>query len=78
MISDKKEGYFLKAEGNSIVVYSRYAQGLFYGIQTLRQIIEYDGGNPRDTDYYWPDIEMRCINLDLRQISLNLKDLLDT
>lgn len=65
---DKKEGYFLKAVNNTVVVHSRYAQGFFYGIQTLRQILEFDGETPAIQIIDWPDIEMRCTNFDLRQI----------
>lgn len=37
-----KEGYSLTAEGNKIIIQAATGQGIFYGIQTLRQIIEKD------------------------------------
>lgn len=67
LISDKKQGYYIKLAKNDVFVYSFSVEGLFYGIQTLKQIIENnDDINACDIVDY-PDIEDRGMYLDLRQ-----------
>jgi hexosaminidase len=39
-----KQGYVIRVSDSGIVVAGRTAQGLFYGVQTLRQLLRDDGG----------------------------------
>lgn len=66
LLRDKKEGYFLKVEESGIYAFSWFAEGLFYAIQTLRQVLESNKAKCCTiTD--WPDVEGRAMYYDLRQ-----------
>lgn len=60
------EGYYLVCENNCMIVYSRHIRGFFYGIQTLRQIIENHAEFPACEIIDCPDIKMRGAHFDLR------------
>ncbi|WP_168735452.1 family 20 glycosylhydrolase [Cohnella fermenti] len=64
------QGYRLSLRGRTATIASGDAAGLFYGIQTLRQLLAglepgacLEAANVVD----WPDVPLRCMNYDLRQ-----------
>ncbi|XWK48625.1 beta-N-acetylhexosaminidase [Tunturiibacter empetritectus] len=64
----KAEGYVITKTGNTLTVVGDSAAGLFYGVQTVKQLIEGDGGravlhwaNVRD----WPAMKYRGLDDDL-------------
>ena len=64
------QGYSLTMRGRSASIRASDAAGLFYGMQTLRQLL--DGLAPgaaleAATIVDWPDVALRCMNYDLRQ-----------
>ena len=65
-IERSAEGYYLECENNRVVVYSPHIHGFFYGIQTLRQIIENHDEIPACEIIDCPDIKMRGTHFDLR------------
>lgn len=62
-----KEGYYIKIARGSVTLISTDAAGLFYGIQTLGQIIRAGHEIPAAEIIDWPDTPLRCMNLDFRQ-----------
>lgn len=64
---DHPEGYALATKAQSVCIRARTAHGLFYGMQTLRQLIEADSF-AAVTIIDWPDIPLRSDYLDLRSI----------
>ena len=64
---DHLEGYALATKAQSVCIRARTAQGLFYGMQTLRQLIEAESF-AAVTIIDWPDIPLRSDYLDLRSI----------
>jgi N-acetyl-beta-hexosaminidase len=66
-LRNQQEGYLLRIREQDIIIFSYYAQGLFYGIQTLIQIHD-NYSEIQELDIIdWPDIEKRCMYYDLRQ-----------
>ena len=60
------EGYFLKTDKKDIVIIGGSEAGLFYGIQTLLQLLE-DGLRLRCMEITdWTDLKIRGIHLDLK------------
>ncbi|XID92178.1 family 20 glycosylhydrolase [Paenibacillaceae bacterium WGS1546] len=61
------QGYRLTLRGTSASLIANDAPGFFYGLQTLRQLLEQ--GLPREAAAIedWPDVPFRCMNYDLRQ-----------
>lgn len=64
----KPEGYVISASGNKLTVIGATAEGVFYGVQTVKQLIAGDGSravlhiaNIRD----WPAIKYRGLSDDL-------------
>ncbi len=64
----KAEGYMIAASGGGLTVIADTAAGVFYGAQTVKQLIEGDGGravlheaNIRD----WPAMKYRGLDDDL-------------
>ncbi|MGG1514920.1 DUF4838 domain-containing protein [Paenibacillus oryzisoli] len=63
----QSEGYLLELEGSSVTIAAAQAAGLFYGLQTLRQIIDNHDTIPAVEIVDWPDTSLRCMNFDFRQ-----------
>jgi len=61
------EGYALSTGEQCVCIRARTAQGLFYGMQTLRQLMQADAF-PAVTIADWPDLPIRSDYLDLRSI----------
>ncbi|MGO4499205.1 glycoside hydrolase family 20 zincin-like fold domain-containing protein [Paenibacillus sp. 2RAB27] len=66
-LEDQREGYVLRMENASVTIAAAKAAGLFYGIQTLRQIMDNHDSIPAAVITDWPDVGLRCMNFDLRQ-----------
>jgi len=63
----QREGYTLVTSSQSFMIRSRSAQGLFYGMQTLKQLLRGERFSSVEiTD--WPDLSLRSDYLDLRSI----------
>ena len=63
-----EQGYALLADSSHIVVAANTAQGLFYGVQTLRQLLRPDGKSlfcPAVTLQDWPSMTWRGVHDDL-------------
>lgn len=61
------EGYRLSMRKSSVFLGAHDAAGLFYGLHTLRQLLD-SGRSLSATDIVdWPDVPLRCMNYDLRQ-----------
>lgn len=43
------QGYIIRVSGSGVIVAGRSAQGLFYGVQTLRQLLREQGGTSANT-----------------------------
>jgi hypothetical protein len=76
-IKEKQEGYFLKVNDSSILIFSEFAKGLFYGIHTLDQLFQDKTTIPSMKVIDWPDVEMRCMNFEFRQSYPNFENILD-
>ncbi|WP_169091512.1 glycoside hydrolase family 20 zincin-like fold domain-containing protein [Paenibacillus sp. PL91] len=63
----KREGYDLQVDESGATIRASDAAGLFYGLQTFRQLMEHNGEAPAGTIADWPDTALRCMNYDLRQ-----------
>ena len=73
-VPDNDEGYALTVENNGITVSSRTAAGVFYGAQTLRNLLR-NAATPelkccRIDD--WPDFANRGYSLNLRDIPVTM------
>ncbi|MBB6732420.1 glycoside hydrolase family 20 zincin-like fold domain-containing protein [Cohnella zeiphila] len=66
-LAGRKEGYRLRVLGNEAVIRAADAAGLFYGLQTLLQLLEQEAELPAFAITDWPDTALRCMNYDLRQ-----------
>ncbi len=66
-ISDKRQGYYIRLDEKGAFVYSFSVEGLFYGIQTIKQIIENNENITACEIVDYPDIENRSMYIDLRQ-----------
>jgi len=68
MLTHKREGYYLQISEDGILIEALDAAGLFYGLQTLSQLIELSSPLiPAAAITDWPDTSLRCMNYDLRQ-----------
>ncbi|MEK8126697.1 DUF4838 domain-containing protein [Paenibacillus filicis] len=67
LLSGKREGYHLQADGTGIIIQALDSAGLFYGLQTLLQLVELYEAIPAVEIVDWPDTALRCMNYDLRQ-----------
>lgn len=72
----RPEGYVLHAVGRSARIFASDPAGLFYGMQTLRQLLDQEGAVDGDSAIPaipatlisdWPDSPLRAMNYDLRQ-----------
>ena len=66
-----KQGYVIRVTGSGVLVAGRTAQGLFYGVQTLRQLLRPDGAGektlavPALVIRDWPSMEWRGVSDDI-------------
>ena len=60
----EQQGYFLKVARDGIIIQSRSAGGIFYGIQTLSQMIDTSNYVPCVEIRDWPDLSVRMIMVD--------------
>jgi len=74
------EGYLLKIEKKEITIVANAPAGVFYGVQTLRQLFR---GNPEPmkikamTIQDWPSMDFRCIMDDISRGPIPTKDYLE-
>ncbi len=64
----EKQGYVIRATDSGVVVAGRTAQGLFYGVQTLRQLLRTEGKTlavPALVIRDWPSMEWRGVSDDI-------------
>ncbi|MFE6076915.1 beta-N-acetylhexosaminidase [Paenibacillus sp. NPDC057886] len=66
-LDGRPQGYKLEVSAGRVEVYAQDAAGLFYGLQTLVQLLGGDGVIPAVSITDWPDTPLRAMNLDLRQ-----------
>jgi|GEM_PF-92521 len=66
-LDGRPQGYKLEVSAGRATVYALDAAGLFYGLQTLVQLLGPDGVIPAVSITDWPDTSLRAMNLDLRQ-----------
>ena len=59
------QGYFLAVTAQQVVVYGHSQPGLFYGVQTLRQLVRLGKTIPAVRIHDWPSLEYRCIQDDI-------------
>ena len=62
------QGYVIRASESGVIVAARTAQGLFYGVQTLRQLLHREGkmlGVAAVTIRDWPSMEWRGVSDDI-------------
>jgi len=64
----EKQGYVICATGSGVLVAGHTAQGLFYGVQTLRQLLHTEGKTlmvPALVIRDWPSMEWRGVSDDI-------------
>ncbi|HUQ67731.1 MAG TPA: beta-N-acetylhexosaminidase [Flavitalea sp.] len=64
-----EEGYSLTADGNKLVVRANGEAGLFYGVQTIYQLIQTNGREPYIKGMEildWPDTKVRAAHYDTK------------
>ncbi|MEO8914489.1 MAG: beta-N-acetylhexosaminidase [Puia sp.] len=64
-----EEGYLVSVSGNQVLVQAGTEAGLFYGVQTLLQLIKIKSGTPaiRGMDLRdWPDTKIRAVHYDTK------------
>ncbi|RTE10835.1 glycoside hydrolase family 20 zincin-like fold domain-containing protein [Paenibacillus whitsoniae] len=66
-LAGHKEGYLLTVQGSETSIRAMDAAGLFYGMQTLLQLMDQNADLPDLTIIDYPDTACRCMNYDLRQ-----------
>ena len=64
--ASRAEGYHLEVSGQGILLIGTDQPGLFYGVQTLRQLAEPDGPVPGVCIEDWPALRIRGVHLDLK------------
>ncbi len=72
-----REGYYLKLSGDSAVLHASHAAGLFYGLQTLRQLLDSHEAVPETEIADWPHLEFRCANYDFRLLYPKFEKLIE-
>lgn len=70
--SIKAQGYRLVVSDKSILIQAPTAAGVFYGIQTLRQMIDSDANVPQVEILDWPDLSSRMIMVDTARLNENI------
>jgi len=66
--ADSREAYFVKVSLSGVEIQARSSAGLFYGIQTLRQLVEGEGDQtalPEVEIQDWPSLAYRGIMVDM-------------
>lgn len=71
-----EEGYYLQITRELAMVYAGSPRGLFYGIRTLLQLLESGEPIPCSDIFDWPDIPLRGMYLDLRQMMPRFENLI--
>ncbi len=65
-LEEKEESYFLKIKKDSIEIKTFTEKGAFYGLQTLRQILNISKNKLREIEIIdWPDLKFRGVHLTL-------------
>src|SRR5246127_988299 len=74
-----EDGYLLFSDNSHLIVAANTGQGLFYGVQTLRQLLRADGKGlmcPGVGIRDWPNLERRGVQRDLsRELAPQLKNM---
>jgi hypothetical protein len=74
-----ENGYLLFSDNSHLIVAANTGQGLFYGVQTLRQLLRADGKGlmcPGVGIRDWPNLERRGVQRDLsRELAPQLKNM---
>jgi len=71
------QGYLLFADRTHLIVAANTGQGLFYGVQTLRQLLHEDGGMllcPSVSIRDWPSMEWRGVQDDISRGPIPTED----
>jgi hexosaminidase len=76
-LQDQQEGYFIRIESESAVIYAPFVRGLFYGIHTFIQLIENHDSIPSLKIIDWPNIALRSMNYDFRVLFSKHEKLLE-
>jgi hexosaminidase len=64
---DRPEGYVLGVDSSGVVVAAKTAEGVFYGVQTLRQAIAPGARVPHVTVADWPALRYRALSIDINR-----------
>lgn len=62
---ENAEGYVLGVDASGILVAAKTAEGVFYGVQTLRQLIGADARVPAVAIADWPALRYRGLSVDI-------------
>jgi len=68
-----EQGYLLFSDKSHLIVAANTGQGLFYGVQTLRQLLRPEGKDvlcPAVAIRDWPNLEKRVVKDDLSRRSV--------
>ncbi len=71
------QGYLLFSDKSHLIVAANTGQGLFYGVQTLRQLLHSDGGSlvcPAVSIRDWPSMEWRGVQDDISRGPIPTED----
>jgi len=71
------QGYLLFSDKTHLIVAANTGQGLFYGVQTLRQLLHEDGGRlicPAVSIRDWPSMELRGVQDDISRGPIPTED----
>ncbi len=71
------QGYLLFSDKTHLIVAANTGQGLFYGVQTLRQLLHEDGGSlvcPAVSIRDWPSMEWRGVQDDISRGPIPTED----
>lgn len=70
--SIKAQAYRLVVNDKSILIQAPSAAGVFYGIQTLRQMLDSNANVPQAQILDWPDLSKRMIMVDTARLNENI------
>lgn len=77
VLNGRTEGYRLEVRARGAVIRALDAPGLYYGLQTLLQLLSLHGEIPAVSITDWPDTALRVMNFDLRQTFSKPERLMD-